>query len=203
MVILSFFGWGQWLYNVVLAAAAEQSESALCTHVPLPSRVCFAAPPPPRALSWAPCAAQQLPTGWLFHSWWGIYVTPNLPVYPPPYPLPSHAHISVLYICVSFPAQQIGSEASIVFDGDFIIPVHFCVCVILLGLRKLERYSCNKYVIITNSGNKYPCNQICFLVVFGKSLIEKCSKICGHNSWKSKIIMIVGRTFSGFHWKHY
>ena len=97
-------------------------------------------------------------------------------------PLPSHAHISVLYICVSFPAQQIGSEASIVFDGDFIIPVHFCVCVILLGLRKLERYSCNKYVIITNSGNKYPCNQICFLVVFGKSLIEKCSKICGHNS---------------------
>ena len=46
MVILSFFGWGQWLYNVVLAAAAQQSESALCTHVPLPSRVCFAAPTP-------------------------------------------------------------------------------------------------------------------------------------------------------------
>lgn len=146
---------------------------------------------------------EQVPAGYLFYTRWCMYVRPNLPVYPPPYPSAlCHGRISVLYICVSFPALQRGSEISIVFGGDFIIPANFCVCLILLGLRKLERYSCNKYVIITNSGNKYPCNQIFFLVVFGKSHIEKCSKICGPNSWKSKIIMIVGRTFSGFHWKH-
>lgn len=102
-------------FSVVLAAAALKLNPALCTHVPLPSRVCLAAPTPLRRFELGSCAAQRLPTGWLFHSWWGIYVTPNLPVYLPLNPLPSHAHISVLYICVSFPAQQIGSEASMIF----------------------------------------------------------------------------------------
>ena len=166
----------------MLVAAVQQSESALCIHRPLPSWTCFPAPTPSQSAELSSLCRTAASHCLSISLMVGIYVTPNLPVYPPPHPLPSHAHISVLYICVSFPAQQIGSEASIVFDGDFIIPANFCVCIILLGLRKLERYSCNKYVIITNSGNKYPCNQICFLVVFGKSLIEKCSKICGHNS---------------------
>ena len=41
-----------------------------------------------RALSWAPCALQQLPTGYLFCMWWGIYVSATLPVHPTlPFPL--------------------------------------------------------------------------------------------------------------------
>ena len=37
-----------------------------------------------RALSWAPCAIQQVPTSHLFYTWSCIYVHPNLPVHPTP-----------------------------------------------------------------------------------------------------------------------
>ena len=47
-------------------------------------------PPPPhptplghhRALSWAPCAIQQVPTSYLFYTWEWAYVKPNLPIHP-------------------------------------------------------------------------------------------------------------------------
>ena len=173
----------------MLVSAVQQSELALCIHISLPSWICSLAPTPPHPSRSSQSTELSSLCGsagshWLICFTHGSVYMSNLifQFTVPVTPLPSHVHISVLYIHVSFPAQQIGSEASTVFDGDFIIPANFCMCLILLGLRKLERYSCNKYVIITNSGNKYPCNQIFFLVVFGKSLIEKCSKICGHNS---------------------
>ena len=34
-----------------------------------------------RAPSWAPCAVQQLPTGYQFYTWQWIYVNPNIPVH--------------------------------------------------------------------------------------------------------------------------
>ena len=62
-----FFNWGILLYNVVLLSAVQQGESSICIDIsppswPLPS-------PTPchlshyRALSWVPCAMQQVPTG--------------------------------------------------------------------------------------------------------------------------------------------
>ena len=43
-------------------------------------------PPTPlchhRTQSWAPCAIQQLPTSYLFNTWWCIYVSPDLAIPP-------------------------------------------------------------------------------------------------------------------------
>ena len=33
-----------------------------------------------RAPSWTPCVTEQLPTSYLFYTWWCIYVSPNLPI---------------------------------------------------------------------------------------------------------------------------
>ena len=35
-----------------------------------------------RAPSWGPCATQQLPTSYLFHTWWCIHANPNVPSHP-------------------------------------------------------------------------------------------------------------------------
>ena len=61
-----------------------------------------------RALSWAPCTIQQVPTSYLFYTWWCIYVNHNLPIHSP-FPPPCF-HTSVLYTCVFIPALQIGSS---------------------------------------------------------------------------------------------
>ena len=58
----------------MLVSAVQQSESTLCIHISFPSWTSL--PPPPtyptplghhRALSWAPCAIQQLPTSYFTH----------------------------------------------------------------------------------------------------------------------------------------
>ena len=86
------------------------------TYTSLPSLLGLPPPPHPphlghhRAPSWAPCAIQQVPTSYLFYTWWCIYVNPNLPVHPTlPFPAP-RVHMSVLYACVSIPVPQIGSS---------------------------------------------------------------------------------------------
>ena len=62
-------------YNVVLVSAVQQSESAVCLHISISFQTSL--PPcsiPPlqviteQALRGAPCAIQQLPTGYLFYS---------------------------------------------------------------------------------------------------------------------------------------
>ena len=42
------------------------------------------------------------------HKQWYIYVNPTLPVQPT-LPVPLYVHMSVLYVCVSIPALEIGS----------------------------------------------------------------------------------------------
>ena len=62
------------LYNVVSVSPVQWSESAICIPKSPPS---WTSHPPPhpthlghhRAPSWAPCAIQQVPTSYLFHTW--------------------------------------------------------------------------------------------------------------------------------------
>ena len=61
-------------FTTLLLSAIQQCGSAICIHTSPPS---WASPPPRyptpldhhRALSWAPCAVQQLPIGYLFDTW--------------------------------------------------------------------------------------------------------------------------------------
>ena len=118
---ISFFI-GVWLvYNVALVSALQCSESCKYTYIPSllnhpPTSQTPSHPPPHptplghhRALSWTPCAIQQLPTSYqISHS--VVYIclsySPNLS-HPP---LPCCAHIPILNVCASIPALQIGSS---------------------------------------------------------------------------------------------
>ena len=113
-IFIYFFIGVKSLHSVVLVSAVQWSESAICIHVSPP---CWTSLPPPlppdvgrhRAPSWAPCAVPQVPTSYLFYAWQCIYVKPNLPIHPI-LPFPHCVHTSVLYICISIPALQIGSS---------------------------------------------------------------------------------------------
>ena len=48
-----------------------------------------------RAPSWAPCAIWQVPTSYLFYTWYCIHVSPNLPVHATPFP-PLSPHVCSL-----------------------------------------------------------------------------------------------------------
>ena len=61
-----------------------------------------------RAQGWAPGVMQQLPTSCLFHTSWRTYVNATLSVRSP-VSCPHRVHESILHICVSVPALQIGS----------------------------------------------------------------------------------------------
>ena len=67
------------LYNLVLVSEVQWSESAICIHIPPPLTLLPTPLPHPtplghrRALSWAPCAIQQLPTSYLFYMLWNLY----------------------------------------------------------------------------------------------------------------------------------
>ena len=61
-----------------------------------------------RASRWAPCAVEQLPTSRLFYTRACIYVSPSLLIHPT-LSFPRCAHKSVLCVCISIPALQIGS----------------------------------------------------------------------------------------------
>ena len=62
-----------------------------------------------RALSRVPCAIQQVLISYLFYTQQGIYVNPNLPIYPTPLSRLG-IHTFVLYFCVSISALQTGSS---------------------------------------------------------------------------------------------
>ena len=67
-------------------------------HPPYPTPLCHQT-----ALSWAPCAIQQVPTSYLFYTWY-IYHTVYISILisqfiPPPFPL--CVHMFILYICGS------------------------------------------------------------------------------------------------------
>lgn len=72
-------------------------------------------PLPPSHASRLPQFPTELPVlySWFplaicFVQWQCIYVSPHLPVYPPP-PLPNHVCSTILDICIAIPALKIGS----------------------------------------------------------------------------------------------
>ena len=61
-------------YNVMLVSAVQRGNSATCIYISPTSWVSFPSPSPShpshhRALSWAPCPTQQVPTSSLFYTW--------------------------------------------------------------------------------------------------------------------------------------
>ena len=81
-----------------------------------------------RAPSWAPCARQQLPASRLFYPGWciNVYVSASLLIFPTLPFLPCF-YISVLQVCVSITALQIGSSL------PFFQILYVCVCVFFWG----------------------------------------------------------------------
>ena len=67
-----------------------------------------------RALSWAPCAVQQLPSSDLFHTWRCIHVSASLNS-SHHFLFPCCAHKLILWVSVSIPALQIGSSVPFFF----------------------------------------------------------------------------------------
>ena len=106
----------QLLYNIVLFSAAQQSESAICLHIPLffgfPSRLGHH-----RALSKVPVLYSRFSLviyvihNILFMSQQCVYVNLNLPLHPAP-TSSLGVHTCVLYICVSSSALQISLSIS-------------------------------------------------------------------------------------------
>lgn len=94
------------LYNVVLASAGQQRDSAVSMHTAPPSGASLPPPPAHPSLSaerWPPQAkllAQQAASHSLSSS---VAVSPSLPVIPSP--APDTSTHSVPCICVSVPAQ--------------------------------------------------------------------------------------------------
>ena len=70
-----------------------------------------------RALGWAPCAIQQLPTSCLFHTWWCICfsatLSPSLP--------PSHVHKSVCIHLHCCPANMVISTIFLGLYGIYFL----------------------------------------------------------------------------------
>ena len=102
------------LYTVVLVSAVEQSESAICIHIspyPLPLEPSSHTSIPPLKVitehqAEHPVLYSSFPLAiYLTHR--SAYVSVLLSQFIPPPPSP-HVHKSVLYVCISFPALQIG-----------------------------------------------------------------------------------------------
>ena len=62
-----------------------------------------------RALGWAPCVTQQMPTGYLFHICYCICFHSTLSIHPT-LSFPYSAHKSVIYVCIFAAALSIGSS---------------------------------------------------------------------------------------------
>ena len=85
--------------------------SCMYTHIPLP----FGPPSHPTRPSHLSRSAHSLELsslGYLFYTWKCIYENPRLPVHSTD-PFPHCVSMSVLYICISLPALQIGSPVSL------------------------------------------------------------------------------------------
>ena len=95
----------------MLVSAVHWSESGIWTHIPPASWFTPHPSPlghyrPPRR---APCAIRQLPTSRLFYTSSCIDVSATLSALPT-FPSPHCMHKSLLYVCISISALQIGSS---------------------------------------------------------------------------------------------
>lgn len=64
---------------------------------------------------------EKLLTNYLFNTRWCIYVNPNLSLFTSPYPTLHHAHMSILYVCISLPALKTGSSVPFSLDSTYIV----------------------------------------------------------------------------------
>ena len=106
-----------WLYNIGLISVIHQHELAIGIHMSLPLEPPSHFPPFPtplgcyRSLVWGPRVIQQTPIGCLFYIQCCVCVHAALSI-----PLnlsflsPALVHKSVLYICISIAALEIGSS---------------------------------------------------------------------------------------------
>ena len=110
-------------FAVLLGFAVQWSESAICIHIFPACWTSFIPPTIPslwvinvhQAELCAICYLKQL-----FYTWQCIYVKPNPPVHPT-LPFPCYAHVSVLYVCISVPALELGSFV------PFFLILHTCI----------------------------------------------------------------------------
>ena len=88
-----------------------------------------------RALGWAPCVTQQIPTSYLFYIWWYVcfHATLNSS-----YPTLFYCvYKSVPYVCVSVAALQIGSSVTSRFHVHALI---YNICLSLSDLIHSEHW---------------------------------------------------------------
>ena len=110
------------LYNVVLVSAIQWCESAVNIHTPPP----FWAPLEPpnsiplgcdRALRWAPCVIQKLPTSYLFYKRYCTHANATLSIHPTLF-FPHHIHEPFTYVCVFITVLQIGPSVPFYYIPD-------------------------------------------------------------------------------------
>ena len=96
----------------MLVSAISQHESAIGIHISSPSWISFPPPSHPtplgchRALGWAPCIIQRLPTGCLFYRWYCKCFSATLNLSHPPLP-PLCPQVSSLGLHLySYPANR-------------------------------------------------------------------------------------------------
>ena len=96
-----------------VVSAIHQDESALSIHIP-PGWWDFLPPPHLTPLGchtapgWAPCIIEQFPASYLLYAWHPIFVSATLSIHRT-YSFPCCVHMSILCICVTILAFQIGS----------------------------------------------------------------------------------------------
>ena len=149
LLILGFFIGVQLLYSVVFVSAGQRSESAMSTHI---SPLYHALIPPHQLITehWAelPVVHSSFPqASYVTHG--SVYTLMLLSICPI-LPFPNSVNVSILYVCVSILALQIGSSLS--FFWSFIVrnraSSHFIdVKLVIIGLcpcRKSFGKVCSK-----------------------------------------------------------
>ena len=125
-----------------------------------PSLLSLPHPTPPgyhRALSWAPCAIQQLPLAFYFPH--GVFMSNLISQFIPPSHSPC-VRTSVLYVCVSVPALELGS--SVLFSIFHIHALIYNICFSSFWLPSLCMTDSRSINISTNDPTSFLCPALLF-----------------------------------------
>ena len=101
----------------MLVSAVQQRESTICIHIFPPSWTSLPPSHPlghPRAPSWAPCVIQPLPISYIYITICNVYMSMLLSKFSTPSPSLC-IYMSILNVCVSISALQIGSSVRWIF----------------------------------------------------------------------------------------
>lgn len=98
-------------YTLVLVSAIQKCESSICIHISPPSHALLHPTPLGyhRALSWAPCVVQQLPTSCLKHG--NVYASLTLfQLVSPPASCPVSTSLFPIFASLFLPSQTLFSH---------------------------------------------------------------------------------------------